>query len=65
MITDTDPDKILEIHKRMIDKSVRVLEGNASWVGRVVDVIDTENFSVRKGRESTSQAVSVFNIRSL
>jgi len=65
MTTNTDPDKILEIHKRMIDKTIKVLEGNYSWVGRVVDVIDEENFSVRKNKDSVPQAVNMFNIRSL
>ena len=65
MITDTNPEKILEIHKKMIDKTVKVLEGNFSWIGRVVDVLDEENFSVRKNRESVPQTVNMFNIRSL
>jgi len=65
MITDTDPSKVLEIHKRMIDKTVRVLETNSSWIGRVVDVIDTQNFSVRRSKDSAAQTVNMFNIRSL
>jgi hypothetical protein len=65
MITDTNPEKILEIHKKMIDKTVKVLEGNFSWIGRVVDVLDEQNFSVRKSRESVPQTVNMFNIRSL
>jgi hypothetical protein len=65
MIIDTNPEKILEIHKKMIDKTVKVLEGNFSWIGRVVDVLDEQNFSVRKSRESVPQTVNMFNIRSL
>lgn len=65
MTTDTDPAKILEIHRRMVDKTVKVIEGNFSWIGRVVDVIDEQNFSVRKSRESTPQTVNMFDIRSL
>jgi len=65
MITDTNPEKILEIHKKMIDKTVKVLEGNFSWIGRVVDVVDEQNFSVRKNRDSVPQTVNMFNIRSL
>jgi hypothetical protein len=49
----------------MIDKTVKVLEGNFSWIGRVVDVLDEQNFSVRKSRESVPQTVNMFNIRSL
>tara|TARA_Y100000310_G_C20252091_1_gene609594 strand:- start:228 stop:425 length:198 start_codon:yes stop_codon:yes gene_type:complete len=65
MITDTDQNKVLEIHKRMIDKTVRVLESNTSWIGRVVDVIDTQHFSVRRSKDSAAQTVNMFNIRSL
>jgi len=65
MTTDTSPEKILEIHKKMIDKTVKVLEGNFSWIGRVVDVVDEQNFSVRKNRDSVPQTVNMFNIRSL
>ena len=55
MTTDTSPEKILEIHKKMIDKTVKVLEGNFSWIGRVIDVLDEQNFSVRKNRDSAPQ----------
>jgi len=65
MTTDTDPTRILEIHKRMIDKTVKVLEGNFSWIGRVVDVVDEQNFSIRRNRESVPQTVNMFNIRSI
>lgn len=65
MITDTDPDKILEIHKKMLNKTVRVLADDSSWIGRVVEVIDTENFAVSKNREADPQTVNMFNIRSL
>jgi hypothetical protein len=65
MTTDTSPEKILEIHKKMIDKTVKVLEGNFSWIGRVVDVLDEENFSVKKSRDSEAQTVNMFDIRSL
>lgn len=65
MTTDTSPERILEIHKKMIDKTVKVLEGNFSWIGRVVGVLDGEHFSVRKSRDSEAQAVNMFNIRSL
>ena len=65
MIADTDPDKILEIHKRMVNKTVKVLTENSSWIGRVVEVIDTENFAVSRNREADPQTVNMFNIRSL
>ena len=65
MTTDTDPDKILEIHKKMINKTVKVLNDNSSWVGRVVDVVDTENFAVSKSKDAEPQTVNIFDIRSL
>jgi len=65
MTRDTNADKILEIHKRMVDKTVRVLHENSSWIGRVVKVIDTEHFAVSKNRDADPQTVNMFNIRSL
>jgi hypothetical protein len=65
MITDTEQSKVLEIHKRMIDKTVRVLDSNTSWIGRVIDVVDVQNFSVRRSKDSAPQTVNMFNIRSL
>ena len=65
MTTDTAPDRILEIHKRMINKTVKVLNNNSSWVGRVVDVIDTENFAVSRSKDAEPQTVNIFDIRSL
>ena len=65
MTTDTNPERILEIHKKMVDKTVKALEGNFSWIGRVVDVLDEENFSVKKNRDSEAQTVNMFDIRSL
>ena len=65
MTTDTHPDRILEIHKRMINKTVKVLNNNSSWVGRVVDVVDTENFAGSKRKDAEPQTVNIFDIRSL
>ena len=65
MATDTDPDRILEIHKRMINKTVKVLNNNSSWVGRVVDVVDTENFAVSRNKDTEPQTVNIFDISAI
>jgi len=66
MITDTSIDKIMDIHKRMIDKTVKVLSpNNSSWVGRVTDVVDEQTFSVRRHKDAEPQMVNMFDIRSL
>jgi hypothetical protein len=65
MTTDTEPDKILEIHKKMVNKTVKVLDNSSSWIGRVVEVIDTENFAISRNRDMEPQVVNMFNIRSL
>ena len=66
MITDTSIDKVMDIHKRMIDKTVRVLSSNnSSWVGRVTDVVDEQTFAVRRHKDAEAQTVNMFDIRSL
>jgi len=66
MITDTNIDKVMDIHKRMIDKTVRVLSSNnSSWVGRVTDVVDEQTFAVRRHKDAETQTVNMFDIRSL
>ena len=51
MTKDTDIDKVLEIHRKMIGKTVRVLDGNYSWIGKVTEVLDEQNFSVKRNKE--------------
>lgn len=63
--TPQEQDKMMEINQRMVDKTVRVVEANtSSWVGKVVSVVDHENFFVRKNKEASPQLVNMFNIRS-
>lgn len=56
---------MMEINQKLIDKAVKVVEGNGSWTGKVVGVVDHETFSVRKSKSSEPRDVSMFNIRSL
>jgi len=65
MTSDTSTEKVLEIHSKMIDKTVRVFDGSYSWIGKVVEVVDKDNFLVRRNRDSEPKKVSMFDIRSL
>jgi hypothetical protein len=53
----------IQINKKLIGKSVKVLDEGFEWIGEVVDVRDEESFVVSNG-ESLS-VVDIFNIRSL
>jgi hypothetical protein len=64
--TDQEQKKMMEINERMVDRTVRVTEGQASgWIGKVVSVIDHENFFIRRNKDSEAQTVNMFDIRSL
>ena len=53
-----------DINERMVNKTVRVTEGKtSSWIGKVVSVVDHENFFVRRSKDSEPQKVNMFNIR--
>ena len=63
--TQEEQQRMTEINERMVDKTVRVTEGKASsWIGKVVSVVDHENFFVRRSKDSEPQRVSMFDIRS-
>lgn len=65
MTSDTDTKKVLDIHRKMIDKPVRVMEGSYSWVGKVIDIVDTDNFLVKRNKDTEPKKISMFDIRSL
>ncbi len=65
MTTDTNKEKVITIHKKMVDKTVRVLEGSYTWVGKVIDVVDTENFLVKRNKDSEPKTINMFDIRSV
>jgi len=63
--TPEEQQKMMEINERMVNKTVRVVEGGtSSWVGKVTEVIDHENFFVKRSKDSEAQTVNMFNIRS-
>ncbi len=63
--TPQEQEKMMEINQRMVDKTVRVVEAKTnSWIGKVVSVIDHENFFVKKNKDAEPQTVSMFDIRS-
>jgi hypothetical protein len=55
--------KRLDINKKLIGKSVRVLDSDGEWVGEVIDVKDEDTFIVSNG--NTLVAVDIFDVRSL
>tara|TARA_Y100000592_G_scaffold52137_1_gene82416 strand:- start:1384 stop:1581 length:198 start_codon:yes stop_codon:yes gene_type:complete len=65
MTCDTDTNKVLEIHRKMVDKTVRVLEGSYTWIGKVIDVVDTDHFLVKRNRDAEPKKINMFDIRSL
>ena len=62
--TPEEQKKMMDINERMVNKTVRVTEGEAnSWIGKVVSVVGHESFSVRRSKDSEPQKVSMFDIR--
>ena len=58
--------KMVDVNKKMIDKVVKVVDLNDSyWVGKIMDVIDHETFSIRKNKNSDPKNVNMFNVRSM
>ena len=55
--------EILEIHKRMIGKTVLVIDDNP-WYGEIKDVIDEEYFSISSAESPTPRKISMYKIRS-
>ena len=62
--TPEEQKKMMDINERMVNKTVRVTEEKTnSWTGKVVAVVDHENFSVRRNKDSEAQVVNMFDIR--
>jgi hypothetical protein len=55
-------DKI-DVNKKLIGKTVKVLESGKEWTGQVVGVEDENTFSVTNGKQLVY--VDIFDIRSL
>ena len=55
--------EILEIHKRMIGKTVLVIEGDP-WYGEIKGVIDEEYFSISSAESPAPRKISMYKIRS-
>lgn len=63
--TQEEQQRMIEANERMVNRTVRVTEEKtSSWTGKVVAVVDHENFSVRRSKDSEPQVVSMFDIRS-
>ena len=55
--------EILEIHKRMIGKTVLVIDRDP-WYGEIKGVIDEEYFSISSAESSAPRKISMYKIRS-
>ena len=55
--------EILEIHKRMIGKTVLVIDGDP-WYGEIKGVIDEEYFSISSAESPALRKISIYKIRS-
>ena len=53
----------IEVNKKLIGKTVKVLGYGKEWTGQVVGVEDENTFSVTNGKELVY--VDIFDIRSL
>jgi hypothetical protein len=56
-------DSKIQINRRLIGKTIKVLDSDFEWVGEVVDVKDEDTFIVSNGESLVS--VDIFNIRSV
>lgn len=56
-------DAKIQVNKRLIGKTIKVLDSDFEWVGEVVDVKDEDTFLVSNGE--TLVSVDIFNIRSV
>ena len=64
--SDEEKKKMVEINKKMIDKVVKIVDLNDSyWVGKVMDVVDHETFSIRRNKNSDPKNVYISNVRSM
>ena len=65
--SDEEKKKMTEINKRMVDKVVKVVDtlNDSYWVGKIMNVVDYETFSIRRNKNSEPKDVNMFNVRSM
>ena len=64
--TKEEINKMVEANKKMVDKTVKVVDTNESyWIGKVMDVVDHETFSIRRNRNSEPKDINMFDVRSM
>jgi hypothetical protein len=56
-------DAKIQANRRLIGKTIKILDSDFEWVGEVVDVKDEDTFLVSNGE--TLVTVDIFNIRSV
>jgi hypothetical protein len=64
--TEEEIKKMVEANKKMVDKTVKVVDLDESyWIGKVMDVVDHETFSIRRNRNAEPKNINMFNVRSM
>lgn len=64
--TEEEIKRMLDANKKMVDKTVKVVDTNESyWIGKVVDVVDHQTFSIRRNRNSEPKDINMFDVRSM
>jgi len=64
--TEEEMRKMIDANKKMVDKTVKVVDINESyWVGKIMDVVDHETFSIRRNRNSEPKDINMFDVRSM
>jgi hypothetical protein len=56
-------DAKIQANRRLIGKTIKILDSDFEWVGEVVDVKDEDTFLVSNGE--TLVTVDIFDIRSV
>jgi len=64
--TEEEIQRMVDANKKMVDKTVKVVDTNESyWIGKVMDVVDHETFSIRRNRNSEPKDINMFDVRSM
>jgi hypothetical protein len=65
--SEEEKKKMVEANKRMVDKVVKIVDPSSSsyWVGKIMEVIDHETFSIRRNKNSEPKDINMFDVRSM
>ena len=55
----------IDYNKKMVGKSVWVIDSPKSWMGTVENVLDEETFVVKNAIKSTIHNVNIYDVREI